>query len=199
MPNVPNLPGVPPLLSYIANTVVLAVEDAVGVLLGLSSPQWGIYLDGVPAIEADSTVTFEYKQDWVVANYPVEQGGFESYDKVQMPFDVKVTMATGGSVSDRQALLDSVAAAGNTLNFYDVLTPEEVFTNCSINHWDQRRTASQGLGLLVVDIWLQEVRPAGAPTFSNTSQPSGANPQGGGLVQASTPNAMVSQDFSSFQ
>src|SRR5215469_5882183 len=43
---------------------------------------------GLPTIfpVAASFVDVEYKQDWPISDYPVEQGGFQSYDKVRLPF-----------------------------------------------------------------------------------------------------------------
>src|SRR5579872_6225668 len=39
---------------------------------------------------AASTVEFEYRQDWPISTYPQEQGAFQPYDKVTLPFDVRI-------------------------------------------------------------------------------------------------------------
>lgn len=191
-PNVPQLPGVPPLLRApglsFASGFELLVADAVAAILGSSEPQWGIFLDGEAVLPSDCTVSFEYKRDAVVADYPIEGGGFESYDKVELPFDVRVSVATGGSVSKRQALIDAVDDAYHTLELYDVLTPEKIFQSCNISHWDQRRRA-RDVGLLVVDVWLVEVRVNAGSTFSDTQQPSGADPVAAGNVQPVQPGS----------
>lgn len=185
-PDVPPFPGVPPLLRAPGSSpvvdLVLLIADAVAAVLGSAEPQWGIFLDGEPLLPSDCTVSFEYKQDWTIADYPIEGGGFESYDKVQLPFDVRVTVAVGGSVSKRQALIDALDAAANTLDLYDVLTPEKVFQSCNIMHWDERRRA-RDVGLLVVDVWLQEIRVNSGTAFSNTQQPTSADPVAAGNVQ----------------
>ena len=129
-----------------------------------------------------SVVDFEYKQDWSVSDYPVEQGGFQSYDKVQLPFDVRMRVAAGGPESNRQALLDAVQNIVS-IDLYNVFTPEEVYSNCNVTHYDYKRTAVNGVGLIVVDIWLIEVRVTSTSTFSNTQQPSGASPQALGNIQ----------------
>ena len=114
---VPNLPGVPALSSFAspAAGVVLLTADAVSLITQALYPQWGIYLNGSPILASSaqplfnlgtlinaaesllnslsfgifSVVDFAYKQDWTVSTYPVEEGGFQSYDKVQHPFDVR--------------------------------------------------------------------------------------------------------------
>lgn len=79
-------------------------------LLGLIPPLWGIYDDtGASAVAADNVTGMDFRQDWTLSNYPLEKGAFLTYDKVLTPFDVKMTFSSGGSISNRQALINSVA------------------------------------------------------------------------------------------
>jgi hypothetical protein len=75
MPFVPNLPGVPALTSFapISSLSVLA-SDAVSALINFLFPQWGIFLFGIPVLFYDSQVSFEYRQDWPISNYPWSKG-----------------------------------------------------------------------------------------------------------------------------
>jgi hypothetical protein len=189
MANVPQVPGVPPLSSFAASAITLLVADAITLLGGLLVPTWGIFLNGVPVIEADSVVSLDYKQEWSISNYPVEQGAFESYDKVQTPFEARVRFSAGGSQANRQALLDSIAAIAGDLNLYDVVTPEAIYQSVNVQHYDYSRQAQRGLGLMVVDVMVVQVRVSQPTAFSNTQQPNGANPQSAGQVQpvAATP------------
>ena len=57
-----------------------------------------------------STLEFDFDQDWTVADTPQEQGAFQSYDKVQLPFDLRTRMVCGGPVSQRQAFLNTIFA-----------------------------------------------------------------------------------------
>jgi hypothetical protein len=172
MPNVPNVPGVPPLLSYSTSSIVLAVIDLVSLLLGFG-PIWGVFdEDGLPVFEsANSTATFEFSQDWTIANYPVEQGAFQSYDKVQNPFNIRMRIASGGSEFERQELLLEVQEAANSLDLFSVVTPEQVFQNCNIAHYDYIRTADRGVGMLVIDIWFVQIRVTATANFQNTQTP----------------------------
>ena len=195
MTDVPNLPGVPALPSFSAIDVVLLVEDLVSFLFGITTaPQWGIFLDGVPVIVADNTISFEYRQDFPVSDYPVEGGGFQSYDKVQLPGDIRMQFSAGGSIANRQAFLESIENEINTTDLYDVLTPEQVYLSYNFTHRDiRKRTAQDGAGLIVVDLWLTEIRESTTATFTNTQQPGDAGKQNTGNVQAQTPT----NDFSS--
>lgn len=190
MPFVPQFPGVPPLSSY-APPVALALltVDAVLSLLGIGIPQWGIFFQGFPVVVADSVVSFEYKEDWSISSYPVEQGAFETYNKVQVPFDVRVTYSAGGSPINRLALQASIDAIMSSLDLFDVVTPEKVFLSVNPVHQDFRRTAGDGVRLLKISVWCQQVRVTAQAQFTSTQTPSGASPQGIGQVQAGTPTS----------
>jgi hypothetical protein len=197
MPFVPFDPGVPPLTSYAPlGVITLLTQDALAFLGALFGPPWGIFLSGVPIIQADSVVSFEYRQEWTVSDYPVEQGAFETYDKVELPFEGKFRFSAGGSEVDRFALLQSIADIADSVTLLDIVTPEQVYPSITIYHYDYRRTATNGVGLLQVDVWCREVRVTTTTAFSNTQQPSGANAQGTGNVQTQTPtNTQSSEEF----
>jgi hypothetical protein len=190
---VPNVPGVPPLSSYAVNSIVLLTADVIGALLGFfSAPIWGIYLNGTPVIEADSQIDFAYKQDSPISTYPVEQGQFQSYDKVQMPAEIRCRFSAGGTESNRQNFLQSIEGIFNTIDLFDVVTPEAVYTNYNFTHRDWDRTADKGVGLIVVDLWLTEVRQTATAQYQNTQNPANAGQQGQGAVPTEQPSADTS-------
>jgi hypothetical protein len=202
MANVFNLPGVPALPSFLSTPSPGLLIGAISSLApGLQPSLWGIYSQfGIPIIASAlsplsnlilggavlnfSVIDFEYKQDWSISTYQVEQGGFQSYDKVQMPFDVRMRVAAGGSVSNRTSLLTLVQSIANTAALYNVVTPEEVYLSCNVSHFDYKRTSINGLGVLIVDIWLLEVRVTSNSIFSNTASPTDTGQSSTGNVQA---------------
>jgi hypothetical protein len=179
--------GLPPLLgkiSKVSNPIALLVADAKLISGMFAEPKWGIYLDGKLALKPDSIVGLDFKIDWRIAEYPMEGGAFQSYNKVMTPFDIRIQMTKGGTDADRQAFLSEVEAAAASMILYDVLMPEWGYTSCSISHIDYRRTSAGGVGLLTVDLWLTKVRATATAKFSNTKSPNGADPVNGGNVQA---------------
>jgi hypothetical protein len=149
--------------------------------------QWGIFKDGQAVVIADNVVSVDFKQDWNICDYPIQQGGFESYNKVYVPFDVRVRFSTGGSVARRGQFLDSIDAIAPTLDLYDVVTPEKTFTSCNVTHQGYGRTAREGAGLIMADIWLVQVNQEGSATFSNTASPASQDAVNGGTVQPAAP------------
>lgn len=165
----------------------------------LSGVQQVASLIGLPNIlpVTASTVEFDYSQDWPISNYPQEQGAFQSYDKVTMPFDVKLRLAAGGSNAVRAAFLQTCLAMANSLNLYDVVTPELTFSSCNVTHVDWRRSATNGVTLIQVDMWFQEIPVGASASFEDTQQPGEAAPQGLGNIQPTAPGGAILSSFAS--
>src|ERR1700726_894310 len=148
------------------------------------SPPWGIYLNNSPVVLADNVLEVSYKKDYTLSDYPVEQGAFQTYDKVELPFDARVTFSCGGSTQRRKAFLDSIQAIVGDLNFYDVLIPEETYSSCNVTHIGfVRNTDNGGAGFVEVEVWLLQIRVTATTQFTqsgsltNTQQPSGQSAQ----------------------
>lgn len=189
-PNIPDVPGVPPLLRSLIpvfNDVQPLAADTTSTFGQSPAPQWGIFKGGQAVVVADSVQRVEYRQDWDMLDYPLEQGAFESYNKVNGPFEAKVRFATGSTETDRQALLNSIEAIAGTLELYDVVTPEKIYQSTNITHFDYSRTAATGGGLLQVDVWVVEIRVNATAKFSSTKADASADPVNDGTVQTVDP------------
>ena len=169
--------------------LTLLTQDLIGDIAPPGA-QWGVFSGGGAVITADTVLSLGYKQEWSISDYPVERGSFESYDKVALPFDARVRFAAGGSATNREALLSSIAAIAGTTQVFDVVTPEFVYTSATISHYDYQRTSHQGLGLLQVDVWLlQVIQQGNDDALGGASQPDGAPTVNGGSVQTTDPSA----------
>jgi hypothetical protein len=202
-PDVPRAPGVPPVLRAIGGAttnIVMLAADAVAIIRLFRGPQWGLFANGVPLLIGDSVLAFDFRKEWRISDYPIEQGGFRSYDKIEVPFDVRITFAVSGSPSllsslipgaagwmapaNRTAALTALDAAAKSLDLITAVTPEAQYQNCNIVHYDYRREARGGTTLIRVDVWLVEIRIAPSPQFTETKTEAAADPASGGGVQA---------------
>lgn len=182
--NVPNVPGVPSVIFATATQFLpLMVRDALGLFFGSPASPWGIYQGGRAVILADTALSFDYKQQWSISDFPVERGGFESYNKVAVPFETGFRFAAGGDETNRRRLLNSIRAIAGNLQLYDVVTPEGVYINVNIARFDYRQTATDGVGLMQVDVYATEIRQAGGGTLSSTKSPTSTAQSNGGTVQ----------------
>lgn len=167
------IPGLPALAADIViNAVSLITADILSILGIFGSPQWGLFLNGQPAVIADNVISFEFKQDYRISNYPIEEGAFESYNKVQVPYDVRLRFSAGGSIASRQDLIDSVDAIIGSTDAFDAVTPEKVYQSINPVHQDIRRTSHNGVGLVVIDLYCQQIRVTAAQQFTNAQTPS---------------------------
>lgn len=209
---VPDAPGVPPMVRLIRALDVIAViaSDAAQLVRAFGPPQWGIFSNfGVPLLIGDSVMAVDYRREYRISDYPIEQGGFGSYNKVQEPYDIRVTIAVSGksTLTDfgtggflgaaisgvdvaalkRTQFLQDLERAAASLDLVQVLTPEATYSGLNIIHHDYRREARNGAALITVDIWLREVRIITTSAFTSSKTPSGSDPQSGGTLQAASP------------
>jgi hypothetical protein len=215
--------GVPPLLNTIANIgniITLVTSDAILVARKFMAPTWGIYgptnssleqssefsangdmvITGKAnkpiqqAIIPDSIVSIDYEKEWVVANYPVEQGQFQSYNKVRMPYHNAVLMTFSGSpkgwgsfipfvelrnyrgVELKTQLMATLEKMAASLDLYDIVTPERIYENANIMGINYRRSAEEGASLICVEVIFVEVMNTSEPKFTEVKNPNSKPP-----------------------
>lgn len=164
--SLPGLPALLPAAEALFSAISSLASDAITATSN-QTVQWGIFLNGEPVVIADNVVSVEFVQDYKISNYPIEQGSFASYNKVQQPFEVKVAFSTGGSSSDKQEFINSIAAVIGDTNLYTLATPDVTYSNLNFVHQDYRRNSGR-VGLLVIDVRCEEVRPASLATSTST-------------------------------
>lgn len=185
--DVPNGPGVSPIFSVanLTQSLALVSNDLVSFNAYNQAP-WGVYEDGAPVVTADTTLAVIYKQEFAVADYPIEEGGFESYDKVQIPYDVRIRLLAGGSDAAISALEQSAQAVAGSINDdYQVVTPTRVYSNATCSHQDSQRVEKQGTNMVMIEMWFLEIR--------TTAQ------QSGGSASTASPDSTPSVDAGDVQ
>lgn len=183
-PDVPKLPGVP-AIPRSANypTPPINNQSTARIPYNTYGVQWGFVDDknNVP-LTPDSFIDFEYREERKIPNYPVEGGGFSSYNKVALPFDVRVTVSCNGNgVMSKENFLRTIEELINSLTLLSVVTPNKTYNNCNLIHVDYRRESRQGVSLIVAQLWFQEIRVA-QQAVPKTTEPSGAKSENNGQV-----------------
>lgn len=213
-------PGIPPLPTgtameqdiaaqfSLANAPVDLTRNGTGISAQQASTQitWGIFdANGDLAIEPDSIIALDYANGKRVADYPMEEGAFSSYNRVAMPFGTRVRMAFAGTgVDDRQAFVDQVDAVFASMDLFNVVTPEVTYSNVTLEHIETHRDERCGAGMLTMDLMLREIRIGAQAQYttqpgvtplpaSQVQSPSSASTVSGGQVQAATPTSAQQQ------
>ena len=127
-------------------------------------------LTGTYALEPDSFVKFEYKKDNKIPNYPIEQGSFQTYNKVALPYEVKLTITKNGSISPFIVKINELL---NSTALLTIVTPDAIYKTTNLVHFDYRKEARNGAVLLIAELTFQEVRIAPNPA-APTAAPQGA-------------------------
>lgn len=201
-PDVPVANGVPTV--FRPNAFILGVEktvllaaDVLTVIGLFQGPQWGIFnQDGQLVANPDTFISMDFRQEYRISDYPRESGSFETYDKVQMPYDVRCTLGCHGKNMSKTAFLSAIDAATRSLDRFHILTPDAGVPSVSLVHYDYRRERARGNGILIVDIWMQQLITDASASYTNTQQPEGAPNQAGGTVQPqAAPPGLSADDF----
>lgn len=212
-PDVPNYPGVPTLNTQAGIPLNLFVPLLTGddpAISSLVAPAvWGLFDgSGNPVVLADSVISFEHTKEYRTCEYPVEPGStdnfsgsftpsssFETYNKVEMPYDVRISFAKGGTDGDRSSFLSSIDAIAGDTNLYTINTPDFTLGNANVVRYDYRRTAQNGVTLLVVEVYIRQIRVTNGSTQftqTNTADPASADAQSGGQVNPVLPDTSES-------
>jgi hypothetical protein len=211
-PNVPDAPGVPPLSRDPASTAsdqpvtVVVTKSAVN---ALATGRWGIFdQTGKVAVLAtgetgaaaiDSCVSIAYDGEEDTADYPVEGGGFETYNKVEHPYVIGARLVRGGGDDAIATFKKAVIQLKGALDPLTVLTPQYAHLNVNVVKVSFRRSAENGVAMLTADLTLKEMR-IGEPTeFSSTTTPAGADPTDSGNAQARAPTTTEQSAITTYQ
>lgn len=199
-PRVPNLPGVPNIARGIGadfdiGNIAGAITSGnpLAIIDSMLKPQWLVMnVDGSGrAITPDSVVGFEYRGEAKIMDYPVELGGFASYNKVQTPFDIRMKMVCTGSIlnlsATRTTFLDTLDSMKRSIDLYNIVTPDEVYNSVSLVHYDYARTSNNGMFMIIAELGFQEVMVTGDPIYANTRSDSSSATTNQGNVVPSVP------------
>lgn len=131
-----------------------------------------IKVKGNYALTPDSFVKFEYKENHKIPNYPVEQGSFQSYNKVTLPYEIKLIVTKVG-IFDIPPFINQILLLLNSTDILSIVTPDKIYNSANLINFDYRKEARNGATLLIAELTFQEVRIAPNPSLP-TAAPSGA-------------------------
>jgi hypothetical protein len=189
-PLVPNSAGVPALLrssAQILDTITLGkfgFGDMLDDLIGAEPVKWGVFHGGTIKIaEYDSVFAIGHQSESHISDYPLELGAFASYNKIQIPFDVTVTLNCGGSETQRATFLSDLEDARSSLNLYSVMTPERTYENVNFTSLNIQRSVREGAHMIIAQLIGREVREKASAAYSKPKDPAAYEVRAQGQVQ----------------
>lgn len=197
-PNVPNVMGVPALVRKAGPVLdaigyISHIDNALNRLLNdPANETWGVFNeDGEDVLAPDSFLGIDYKNGSRLMDYPLEQGAFETYNKVANPFDASIGMVKGGTLEERMSFLYRVEALCKTLDLYTITTPEFSYVGVNLERFDYRREQRNGSHVIIVNLYFREVRVTaesidnGEASPTDTATPDAEAPESIGQVTPS--------------
>lgn len=180
----------------LGQNVLQSLKDMVPIDLGIDfTKAWSI-IDPMaqgskPIVSFQTILSVEIVDDSNVANTVIEDGSFVSYNKVERPSQIQISLILEGLQDQQQKDLETLRSfKASTVNV-TVVTPFESYPNMNITGIRVNRTSDQGASQTFVDIILQEIREVTVQTArmtrsSQTKNVSAVSNQKNGKVSATT-------------
>lgn len=199
-PDVPMVPGVPallrsaqPVLDSLGN-LSHVVNIAESLINGPVDETWGVFdSTGADVMMPDTVLSVDYRNGSRLVDYPLEDGAFETYNKVANPYDLVVAMAKGGTQADRSEFLVACEALQASIDLYTVVVPEGSYHSVNLERFDYRRETRNGSHLIVVNLYFREIRVTAGVNGTVPQQPDGFEPKAAGQVTPNPITAMQQQ------
>lgn len=163
---------------------------------------------GTVLVTPDTCRSLEYKGEYRICDYPIEQGGFSSYNKIALPYDLRLVLCCAGGDLVQQLASGLLADADSYINslintnfsqpmsrsafilaceqllasltLVDVVTPDRTYESLNCIHFGYNKTKATGAGMVIADLWFREVRQSVSANYTSTGAPS---------INSNTPDA----------
>ena len=135
---------------------------------------WGVFYKGdafgAPVFDIDTIVSIPYEHAQKLSSFPVERGGFATYNKVNEPRKIRVKMAVHGGIRVA-AFFDQLETELMSINQYTIITPEQTYENMTLVKVPYRRD-SKSADMVQVECSFEEVVEVTSQTVAATIIPS---------------------------
>jgi hypothetical protein len=146
-----------------------AAQSAIWRMLSIA-PEWGVYVSNSSdlAVVVDSVVAMAQRKSAQISDYPVETGSFASYNKVERPREVPITLSKGGSENERTIFLGWLQTNVKAPTLFDVVMPEQRFTSMTLVDYIVRREPDSGATIIFADCIFAEIRQTSFQYYKST-------------------------------
>ena len=165
---------------------------------------WGIFdNDFLSWLDFDTIEEVGMRASSTIARFPVQFGGFATYNKAHNPDEFGVIVSKGGLTQDgRQEFIKQLYDLKHSLDLVNLVTPDRVYYNVNMFDFDFRATAQAGSHIVTAQLKFMEVREVKAQyvdsktTTVNAKDPSAKPAVDKGTVQPKN-KTTITQDIKS--
>lgn len=174
---------------------------------------------GTPVLTPDSVLSLEWRGEERISDFPVQNGQFVSFNKVAVPYDLRMVVTCQGlnlvqealaSVTQildqalgqlglafgqpmsRDAFLRQLDAMLASTDLYNVVTPDKVYQNVNLVSYNHAKKSDEGGTLIIAELLFREVRETVLTSYSNqiaSASGTAASPVNVGTVSGSQGSA----------
>ena len=124
-----------------------------------SGARWTLMnASGQAAVTFTSFLSMELRNESLLVDGPVEEGSFATYNKIETPLEVDVSLGIQGDDAALQKALDALNTLQAGLELISLITPDAEYTDLNLFGFSFRRRREDGLGALWVDLSLKSVK-----------------------------------------
>lgn len=121
--------------------------------------QWSLNnASGEAVVRFTSFLSLDLRNESLVVSGPVEEGGFATYNKVETPLEVDVSLGIEGDDATLQTVLDTLDKLQAGTELLSLVTPNAEYQDLNLEGFNYRRRREDGLGVLWVDLSLVGVK-----------------------------------------
>ena len=110
------------------------------------------------AVDFNSMQEFSAEKSSRLPDEPIEKGSFATYNRVIEPRAITCRLSVEGTATKLQSAIDRLTALCENDEKITLTTPEQSYKNMMLESFDYRRDASNGRGVLFVDLRFKEIR-----------------------------------------
>ena len=110
------------------------------------------------AVDFNSMQEFTAEKGSRLPDEPIEKGSFSTYNRVIEPRSITARLSVEGSAAKLQSAIDRLTDLCENDETITLTTPEQSYKNMMLESFDYRRDASNGRGVLYVDLRFKEIR-----------------------------------------
>lgn len=128
----------------------------------------------------DTFIGYRFSGNSSVPSMNIEEGSFASYNKINQPDNLTVTLACSGSPAELNSTLSDLERYSRSTKLVNIVLPFKTYLSMNITNVNHGRVEGESSRMLIVELSLQEISQQLARYTTDTkplSSASIANPQ----------------------
>lgn len=106
----------------------------------------------------DTILGYDFKSSSELPSYPIQQGSFENYNKIQNPNKANITLAISGNKSQIRENLLKLEFFNESVDLVDLILPFKAFIGYNLCNLSHSLHEGEAMSMLVVNFDLVEIR-----------------------------------------